>query len=376
MTTVRGGARRWRPVALAACLPLLVAACGSGGSSSAHGTTSPSTAPPSTSSGSPTAGSSGHPVAVAPRSDLLAWHAVPGSTRDLVTVGHGWRLTVAADGSRARLDGPQPRTVQAGPHSSISDAFLDGAHALVVSEDKLAQQPDVATLIDLGSGRATTLDHTSSPPTSVGGTWALGPDSLVHATVGPHHAYCLATVGLATGRGSTGWCAQPRHGFSRAAITPDGTTLMTFDAHRPSCRTLVTVQGAAIAPLPGVTACQGWDSSAVAGGVVWSVVPRPQRIEVAHFYARTPGGWYDLGRGTSGSLVTCAGSAYFVRDPATRTAPAVLLRWSPSDATLSTVFASRGHGNAFLSPPRCGGDHLTVTAYSSAGDQQVTAALH
>ncbi|MGA8246989.1 MAG: hypothetical protein WB797_08795, partial [Nocardioides sp.] len=335
------------------------------------------TAAPDASTGTPEqeVGSSRHPIHLRPRNDPLAWSAVPGSTRELVTVGHRWRLTVAAGGSGARLDGPHPHTFRAGAHSSISDAFLDGSHALVVSEDRRAGRPDVATLVDLTSGRVITLDRSSSPPTSVGGTWALGPDTLAHATVGAHHAYCLASVDLGTGHGATGWCARPRHGFSRAAITADGETLMTFDDHHPSCRTLVTVRGTRLTPLPGVTRCKGWDSAALAGGMVWSVVPKDRRIEAAHFYARTPTGWYDLGRGTSGSLVACAGSAYFVRTPGSRTDPATMLRWAPGDATLSTVFASQGRGSAFLSPPRCGGDHLTVTAYSSAGDQQVTAAV-
>ena len=371
---------------LTSCLPLLLAACGSGTSSAVTVPTSgvpssPSasspTSTPDASTGTPEQelGSSSHPALVRPVDDPLAWSAVPGSTRDLVTVGHGWRLTIAAGGGTARLDGPRPRTFQAGDHSTISDAFLDGAHALVVSEDKLAGRPDLATLVDLTSGRVTTLDRSSSPPTSVGGTWALGPDTLVHATVGAHHAYCLASVDLHTGHGSTGWCAEARHGFSRAAVTADGETLMTFDDHHPSCRTLVTVQGGRLTPLPGVTRCKGWDSAALAGGVVWSVVPKDRRIEAAHVYGRFASGWYDLGRGTSGSLVACAGSAYFVRNPGSRSDPATLMRWTPGDATLSTVFASKGRGNAFLSPPRCGGDHLTVTAYSSAGDQQVTAAV-
>jgi len=36
---------------------------------------------------------------------------------------------------------------------------------------------------------------------------------------------------------------------------------------------------------------------------------------------------------------------------------------------------SKGAGHAFLSPARCGGTHLTVTAYSQAGDEQVTTSL-
>ena len=52
------------------------------------------------------------------------------------------------------------------------------------------------------------------------------------------------------------------------------------------------------------------------GTTVWSVVRNEHRIDAAHFYAHTDAGWYDLGPGTTGSLVTCAGDAYFTRDPA------------------------------------------------------------
>jgi hypothetical protein len=308
----------------------------------------------------------------------LHWTSVPGSTKDLVTVGDGWTLTVVHGGASARLAGPHPRIIEAGPHSSITDAYLDPRHALVVSEDRLAGQPDHATLVDLASGRATVLDGSSDPPTVVGGTWALGPDSLVHATSGSHHRYCLATVpldGQTVSGGTTGWCAAPRHGFSRAAVTGGGTTMMTFDDHHPSCRVLNTVAGAGLRPLPGVIACKGWDSALLDGSTVWSVVPNDHRIDAARFYAHTDTGWYDLGAGTSGSLVTCAGSAYFTRDPGSRTDPATLLRWSPDDASLSVAYSTAGTGNAFLSPPRCGGTHLTVTAYSSAGDEQVTTSL-
>jgi hypothetical protein len=151
--------------------------------------------------------------------------------------------------------------------------------------------------------------------------------------------------------------------------------MMTFDDHHPSCRVLNSVAGAVLHPLPGVTRCKGWDSALLDGTTVWSVVPNDHRIDAAHFYAHTDGGWYDLGPGTSGSLVTCDGSAYFTRDPGSRTEPATLLRWSPADASLTVAYATTGTGNAFLSPPRCGGNHLTLTAYTSAGDAQVTTTL-
>lgn len=305
----------------------------------------------------------------------LDWRTVPGSTKNLVTMGDGWILTVPDGGHEARLQGPDPMTIRAEQGYSITDAFLDDAHALVVGEDRLAEKPDVATVVDLASGRRTTLDGRSDPPTVVGGTWALGPGSLVHATSGSHHRYCLATVDLATGRGTTGWCAEPRHGFSRATVTASATTMMTFDDHHPSCRTLVEVSGTRTMPIPGVTHCKGWDSSSTASGAVWSVVPNERRLEAAHFYAHTAHGWYDLGPGTSGSLVTCGGSSYFARDPGSRTDPARLLRWDPDSSSLAVVYQTEGTGNAFLSPPRCGGHHLTVTAYSQAGDAQVMTSL-
>jgi len=377
-------------VATAAVAVLVLTSCGNGSSSSSADkgpgssvspphtvATSPETLEPSATDSETAAvlGTPERPVSAAEGRALLAWKPVPGSTKDLVTVGDGWTLTVPQGGAEARLRGAKPLTIRAGAHSSISDTFLDDTHALVVSEDRLAQNPDRAVVVDLGSGRKTTLDGQSDPPTVVGGTWALGPDSLVHATSGPGHRYCLATVDLADGRGTTGWCAEPRHGFSRASVTHDGTTLMTFDDHHPSCRTLTTVDGADLHALPGVTDCKGWDSSLLDASTVWSVVPQDRRIEAARFYAHSDRGWFDLGPGTSGSLVACAGSAFFTRDPATRSDPATLMRWEPQTSKLTVAYATKGTGKAFLAPPRCGGTHVTITAYSQAGDEQVTTSL-
>lgn len=369
----------------AGALALLVASCGSGTSSSPSNAVGSSATPPhvvasTTGTASPSAGASPvgspeHPVVVTPHAAPLSWTSVQGSAKDLVTVGDGWTLTVADGSATARLAGPRPLMIRAGDHASITDAFLDARHALVVSEDRFAQSPDRATLVDLGTGRTTVLDGRSDPPTAVGGTWALGPATLVHATFVGHGRYCLATVDLADGHGSTGWCARPRHGFRSATVTADGTTMMTFDAHRPSCRTLVMVRGGDLTPFTGVTDCKGWDSLALDGSTVWSVVPHDHRLDAAHFYAHTDTGWYDLGRGTTGSLVGCDGSAYFTRDPQSRSDPARLMRWEPDTASLTVAYESRGTGNAFLSPPRCGGSHLTVTTYQQAGDRQVSADL-
>lgn len=387
------GRRQVAPAAMLAAVALLLTSCGSDSSSTTRRSTEPTASAPSSapstptgptsatgapSTGGPTGGPSTSPAPVTPERSLLDWQAVDGSTREQVTVGGAWTLTVADGGGSAVLSGPSTRTVSAGTHSSISDALMDEDWALVVSEDTRAETPDVATVVNLSNGKVITLDQKSDPPTSVGGTWALGQGRVVHATVGAGGAYCLASVDLTTGKGTTGYCAPKRHGFSRAAVTTAGETLMTFDARQPSCRTLASVDGVDLTPLPGVTPCKGWDSAALDVGAIWSVVPKNSQVEAAHFYARTgdPGadGWFDLGRGTSGTLVVCGDAAYFARDPATNSDPARLMRWTP-DGTLSTVFESTGHGKAFLSAPRCGGGHLTVNAYAAAGDQQVTAAV-
>jgi len=292
-----------RRVVAAAGLAAALTGCGGASSSSepTAGSSTPSSPAPASSTAAP--GDGDHPTKVTAADHLLTWHPVPGPTEDLVTVGDGWTLTVPRSRGEARLQGPTPVTVRAPAHSSITDAFLDDRHALVVSEDRRAAEPDRAVVVDLASGRTSRLDGRSTPPTTVGGAWALGPDRVLHATRGPGRSYCLATVDLATDHGTSGWCAEPRHGFSRAAATTAGTSMMTFDDQRPSCRTLVEVDGDQVTALPGVTDCLGWDSLLLGDGTVWSVVPHARRIEVAHLYARTATGSYDLGRGTSGTLV-------------------------------------------------------------------------
>ena len=78
------------------------------------------------------------------------------------------------------------------------------------------------------------------------------------------------------------------------------------------------------------------------------MVPKERRIEAAHFYAHTTSGWYDLGPGTSGSLVACAGAAYFTRDPRVQTRPRDPAALVAANADLTVAFASKGRGNAFL----------------------------
>lgn len=333
-----------------------------------------SSATASATSSSSTVGSSDHAAPVQVGRDLLRWSNVPGPTSAKVTVGDRWTLTVPQDGSRATLTGPKTISDMAGPHQRISRAVMDDDHALVVTEDDTARRPDSATVIDLAHGTRTFhIDGQSHPATSVGGSWALGATSLVHAAYDARHRYCLASVDLDSEAGQIDLCVPPRHGLSRASLTAAGETLMTFDDQQPSCRTLVNVIQLKPTPIPGVTKCVGWDSLATPDGDVWSVVPNANRIDAAHFFARSGDTTYDLGPGTSGTLVSCGDAAYFVRDPHSSTDHADLLRWRGGH--LDVVFESKGTGKAFLSAPRCAGNHLTINAYAAAGDQQVTATV-
>ncbi len=364
-------------------LAVALAGCSDGAGDSNGDGTSPTPSDSPTSAGSastttesprpgPSGGTVDDPAEADETTALLDWSPVPGSTDDTVTVSGKWTLGYPEQGTEAVLDGPRPVTVRAPSGFRITDALTDGEYAVVAAEDQQAGKPNVATVIDLASGGRYTLDGSSDVPTTTGGTWALGESTLLHATIGPDRAYCLASVDLATRKSAQGWCAPPRNGFNDARITPVGTSLLTFDDQHPSCRTVVEVAGAEITPFPGVPDCKGWDGALLDGGAVWSVVPNENRIEAAQFFARAGDGYFDLGPGTSGSLVACAGSAYFVREPQRDGDPARLMRWSP-DGELTVAYETARGGQATLSSPRCGGDTITITALTSKGDEQVSA---
>ncbi len=340
-------------------------------------TTSGSTTPPSdptTPPESTAGGTAEDPVEVEPVTDLLDWRP-SGPVETTVTVSGPWTLEVPESGAEARLTGPDPRTVSAPPRFRITDALIDGEYAVIVAGDTLEQKPGVATVIDLATGRTRTLDGSSPVPTTNGGSWALGEGRLLHATIGPKRSYCLASVDLASGDSERLWCAEPRHGFNAAAITPAGTSLMTFDDQRPSCRTVAAVDNDGLEPFEGVAECLGWEGVTTPDGAVWSVVPDQRRVEQARMYARIGKEYFDLGAGTSGTLTWCAGAAYFARDPQRDGEPASVLRWSDA-GRLEVVYETAGRGPAFVADQaRCGGDALTVTALGRAGDSQVTATL-
>ncbi|HEY0951331.1 hypothetical protein [Nocardioides sp.] len=362
--------------ALTAALALVAGACG-GSDDPAE----PAPTPATPSSGTPSAkapsgGTADDPAVLEPTTDLLDWRPVDGPTGDVVTRAGEWTLTVTGNGRGSSLDGPHSSSggaSSAGSGDRISDGLIDGDWAVVVRQDRAEQRPSIAQVTDLSSGETFRLDGHSDVPTTTGGDWALGEGRLLHATVGPGGAYCVASVDLAARASTLGWCAPARHGFSDPRITPAGTTLLTFDDSRPACRTLMALDGDRTTPLPDVEKCAGWDALLTDDGAVWSVVPNEHRAESVHLYARSGEGYVDLGPGTASTLTWCAGAAYFVRDPQRDGDPAVLMRWTAGDG-LAVVYESPG-GEAFLSAPRCGGDALTLTAMAEAGDEQVTADL-
>lgn len=300
----------------------------------------------------------------------LEWRPVDGPVDATATRNADWTLTVAADGRSWDLDGPSSGSGGEGEGQRVSDALLDEDWAVVVLQDDAEQRPSSARVTELATGDTFTIDGNSRVPTTTGGTWALGDDRLVHATVHDGR-YCLAEVDPDSQTSSVTWCAPERHGFSTAHVSADGVSLLTFDDARPSCRTLVTLDGGTPTPYPGVPECAGWEGALLEDGAVWSVIPDERRVEEARFHARSGQDVVDLGAGVAGSLVTCAGAAYFVRDPEREGDPAVLARWT-ADEGMSVAYESPP-GQAFLEPPRCGGDAITVTARASSGDEQVTA---
>lgn len=327
-----------------------------------------------TSSPAPPGGAPDDPTLVQPTTSLLEWVDAPSTVANTVTTNGTWFLTVESSGQAYRLDGPdQSFGTGSDDGSRITNALLDEDWAVVVRQDEAGREPATAEVTDLAAGEQFEVDAGSDPPTVSGGTWALGGDTLVHATTGPAGEQCVATVDLASRESSLGWCAPAKHGFNAAHVTAAGTTVLTFDDAKPRCRTVGAVDGDRLVPFPGVPRCAAWEGALLGeDAAVWSVIPREDEIEAAEFFARKGDDYYALGPGTSGTLVPCAGAAYFVRDPQRADRPAQLLRWD--GGSLAVVYEAPA-GPSFLDAPRCGDRALVVTALSERGDEQVMAAL-
>lgn len=320
----------------------------------------------------PAGGTPDQPTSLEAVESLLEWADAPGSVANSVTTNGTWFLTVEASGSGYRLDGPDRAFGTGGSGTQISNALLDTDWAVVVRQDPAGEKPATAEVTDLEKGEQFTIDESSDVPTIAGGTWSLGGDVLAHATVGTG-GYCVATVDLATRVSSIAWCAAAKHGFNAAHVTTAGTVVLGFDDAKPSCRTVGTVADGAFDPFPGVPECKAWEGALLGDdAAVWSVIPKESNVDAAEFFARNGDDYYDLGPGTSGTLVPCGDAAYFVRDPQLEGDPARLLRWD--GAGLAIVYEAPP-GQSFLEAPRCGDVALVLTLHAEAGDQQVMAAL-
>jgi hypothetical protein len=321
----------------------------------------------------PEGGAADQPTQLEPEEELLDWAAAPGVVENTVTTNGSWFLTVEASGAAYRLDGPDQSFGTGSSDTHITNALLTEDWAVVVRRDRGRDAADTAEVTDLAAGEQFTVDGDSTVPTTSGGTWSLGGDRLVHATVTDDGAYCLATVDLPSREATVGWCAPPKQGFNAAHVTDDAVTVLAFDDAEPACRTVGNVVGTEFDAFPGVPECAAWEGAALAeGATVWSVIPRPSDLDAAEFFARLGEDYFALGPGTSGTLVPCGGAAYFVRDPRGAAEPAQLLRWD--GRSLATVYEATS-GQAFLDAPRCGDRALVLTAHAEGGDEQVMAAL-
>ena len=367
-----------RLAAAAAAAVLVLTGCTSGSGDEPQGEGS-SPAPTSTTGGSrasadlPEAGTAEQPAEVTPVQDRLDWRPAGNPTRTTVTAGSTYTLAVSANGVRAQLKGPNGRTVTAPNGFRISDALLDEQYAVIVIQDATEAEPSRAVVVDLSDGSTTRLDGRSQPPTVNGGSWALADGRVFHPTLGQRGDYCLAEVDLASGEGQTAYCADANSGFNQVRATPEGLSLLSFDDSTPSCRTVLAVGEASMAPFPGVKECAGWEGLLLPDGAIWSQVENENRVELGAMRARIGDGYYDLGSGATGSLVWCGDAAYFSRNQESDTGPAQLLRWDGS--SLAVVFEAGEGGASSISAPRCGGDAISVSVLAETGDRQVTAPL-
>ena len=318
-------------------------------------------------------GTPDQPAPIEATRSLMEWVPAPGAVANTVTTNGTWFLTVEASGEAYRLDGPDKSFGTGEEGTRITNALLDADWAVVVRQDKTGKKASTAEVTDLAKGEQFTIDQDSDVPTISGGTWALGGDTVAHATVGADGGYCVATMDLASRETSIAWCAEAKHGFNAAHVTEAGTVVLAFDDAKPSCRTVGSVADDRFDAFPGVPECAAWEGAVLGDDeAIWSVIPNEDDIDAAQFFARAGEDYYGLGPGTSGTLVPCADAAYFVRDPQLEGDPAQLMRWD--GGSLAVVYEAP-QDQSFLDAPRCGDAALVLTAHSEGGDEQVMGAL-
>lgn len=321
----------------------------------------------------PEGGTPDEPATVEPETDLLDWTEQGDPLEASNTAGSAYTLTARRNGNRVVLAGPNAATFNAPDGFRFSDTLLDEDYAVLVAQDRTETKPSVATIVDLATGDTRTLDGQSDPATVNGGSWALGQGQTFHATTNADGAYCLAEVDLATGAGQTAYCAEPNTGFNQVRRTPEGLSLLSFDNGRPACRTVLSIGEATLEPFPGATECKAWEGLLMPDGAVWAVVPNENQVDTGVVTARVGEDYYDLGSSLTGSLVWCAGAAYFSRNQGTDNEAARVMRWDGQ--SLATVLEVGEGGASSISAPRCGGNAVSVSVLAESGDQQLTASV-
>ncbi|WP_322920437.1 hypothetical protein [Nocardioides renjunii] len=322
----------------------------------------------------PSGGPLEDPVAVEPTPALLDWQDTGVAAGTPYAKGPKWDASTVDGRSRVDLrSGDRTLSVAAGRGRTISEVLMDAGRVVVVRQDTAERASSRVTVVDLASGDRREI---TQPPAASGGSWALTGGDLHYPTYGDARAYCLATYALDDDNGEDGWCAPARTGFSGLTASEHGIGVMTFDDGRPvACRTANLLDDAGTPqPVEGPVDCVAWDVAATADGAVWSEVTDPSRQEEAHFRASADGAFFDLGPGTTGSLVPCGDSVFFVRDPQDSDEPARLVRWTP-DRTLEVAYESASVGNAFLGEPACAEGVLTLSAFGEEGDESVWASV-
>ena len=316
-------------------------------------------------------GPSDDPVAVEPTAALLDWQDTGTEAGTRYLKGPAWEALGNEAGTRVDLqtDGTSVG-IAAGRDRTISEVLMSEDWAVVVRQDKAETAPSRVAVVDLATSEQ---GEVTTPPPASGGSWALTGGDLWYPTF-VDGSYCLATYALADSNGEDGWCAPDDTGYSGLTASDLGVGVMTFDDARPvACRTVNLLDASGVPrPVEGPDDCIGWDIAPAPDGYVWSEVPKKRRQEEAHFHAFAPGGFFDLGPGTTGTATPCGDSVFFVRDPQTGDEPARLMRWT-ADHALEVAYESESVGNAFLGEPACAGGVLTLSSFGEQGDEQVWA---